>query len=405
MSPSFSHADEHMLKYTLKCSLYYLVNGSQRIRDSRKEGKIEEITSSTLEFQEYMLDTLNKGALSLMLSIGHRTGLFDVMGSMDKPSTSQDIADKARLNERYVREWLGAMVVSKIVDYSSEDKAYYLGGAKADFLTRAGEASGSYNFASAMQWIPTCAKVEDQIVRCFEKGGGVPYSSFARFHEVMAEDSTQTVLAALFDGIIPLVKGLQNELENGISVLDIGCGSGRAVNAMAHRFPRSKFTGYDISEEAIINARQEASRLVNTNVTFEVKDVSESEQLSISRLRKFDLVTAFDAIHDQRDPASVLRNIANLLRPETGTFLMQDISASSALENNIDHPIGPFLYAVSCMHCMTVSLAEDGAGLGTVWGKEKAVEMLRDAGFGTIEVKELPHDFQNYYMIARTKMK
>jgi 2-polyprenyl-3-methyl-5-hydroxy-6-metoxy-1,4-benzoquinol methylase len=405
MSPNSSQAHEHTLKYNGKCSLYYLADIGHHVEGSKKENKLGEIPSPAVKFQEYMLDTLNKAALSLMLSIGHRTRLFDLMSALDKPSTSEEIADRAKLNERYVREWLGAMVVSKIIDYDPKDRVYCLDKAKANFLTRAGEAAGSYNFASAMQWIPTCAQVEDQIIRCFEKGGGVPYSSFKRFHEVMAEDSTQTVVAALFDLIIPLVGGLQNRLDSGILVLDIGCGSGRALNMMAQRFPRSKFIGYDISEEAVIRARQEATRLGNTNVTFEVKDVSDIEQLSGSLLGKFDLITAFDAIHDQRDPESVLRNIANLLRPETGTFLMQDIAASSSLENNIDHPIGPFLYAASCMHCMTVSLAENGAGLGTVWGKERALEMLREAGFANVEVKELPHDFQNYYMIAMTKQK
>ncbi len=373
-------------------------------RDSQhSQNLVVDDASSSLAFQEYMLDTLNKGALSLMLSVGHRTGLFDVVGSLDKPSTSKEIANIAKLNERYVREWLGAMVVGKIIDYNPGPKTYQLDRTKANFLTRTGEASGSYNFAAAMQWIPTCAQVEDQIVKCFVRGGGVPYSSFRRFHEVMAEDSAQTVVVALFDAIIPLVKGLQDKLESGVLALDIGCGSGRAVNMMAHRFPKSKFTGYDISDEAISKARLEASRLGNTNATFEVKDVSQSDQCLISSKRQFDLITAFDAIHDQRDPASVLRNIASLIRPKTGVFLMQDIAASSALENNIDHPIGPFLYTASCMHCMTVSLAEKGAGLGTVWGKEKALEMLREAGFADIEVKHLPHDFQNYYMIAKTR--
>ena len=117
--------------------------------------------------------------------------------------------------------------------------------------------------------------------------------------------------------------------------------------------------------------------------------------------KNFDLVVAFDAIHDQRDPASVLKNIAQVINPNGGIFLMQDILGSSFLEKNINHPLGPFLYTFSCMHCMTVSLAQNGAGLGAMWGKEKAIEMLKTSGFTNVEVKTLAHDFQNYYYIAK----
>lgn len=104
-------------------------------------------------------------------------------------------------------------------------------------------------------------------------------------------------------------------------------------------------------------------------------------------------------MHDQAEPAAVLKGIADALRPD-GVYLMQDIAGSSHVHNNLDHPIGPFLYTISCMHCMTVSLAQDGVGLGAMWGEEKAREMLREAGFTGVEVKQLPHDFQNSYYIA-----
>jgi 2-polyprenyl-3-methyl-5-hydroxy-6-metoxy-1,4-benzoquinol methylase len=133
-----------------------------------------------------------------------------------------------------------------------------------------------------------------------------------------------------------------------------------------------------------------------TNVDFEQKDIT-----LVNEHNTYDLITAFDAIHDQAKPDVVLAVIAKALRPE-GTFLMQDIAASSDLHNNIDHPVGPLLYTISCMHCMTVSLAQNGMGLGTMWGEEKAREMLSDAGFSHIETKKLAHDFQNiYYIITK----
>ncbi|MGD2063125.1 MAG: methyltransferase domain-containing protein [Nitrospirota bacterium] len=341
-------------------------------------------------FADRMIDLLNDGALTLMISIGHRAGLFDAMAELPA-ATCEEIAVAAGLNERYVREWLGAMVSGDIVRYYPESATYHLPPEHAASLTRSATPN---NVAVFAQYIPLLGQVEDRVVECFHRGGGVPYSAYPRFHEVMAEDSGQTVVAALLDDILPLVPGLVEALTAGIDVLDVGCGRARALLLLARTFPNSRFTGYDLSAEAIDAARAAARSLGLTNVRLAVRDVT-----NIGEAAAYDLITAFDAVHDQARPAAVLREIATALRPG-GTFLMQDIQASSHLHNNVDHPIGPFLYTISCMHCMTVSLAVDGAGLGAVWGEEQAVDMVRNAGFRQVTVHRLPHDFQNNYYVA-----
>src|SRR5215218_853891 len=205
-------------------------------------------------FAGKMLDILNGGTVSLMISVGHQTRLFDVMSKLP-PSTSEQIASAANLNERYVREWLAAMVTGGIVEHDPEGGTYRLPPEHAAFLTRAATPD---NIAVTAQFIPVLACVEDRIVKSFKNGGGVPYSAYTRFHEVMAEDSGQTVVAALTDYILPLVPGLTGLLEAGIDVLDVGCGSGRALDLMARKFPESRFVGYDFSEEAIARARAAA---------------------------------------------------------------------------------------------------------------------------------------------------
>lgn len=347
-------------------------------------------TPTDVSFETQMLDIMNKSALALMISVGHRSNLFDTLSRLP-PSSSSHIAKTANLNERYVREWLGAMVTSKIINYDPKKELFSLPKEKAAFLTN----NGSYNFASSMQFIPVLAQVEDQILHCFKNGGGVPYESYTRFHDVMAEESNQTVLAGLIDKILPLVPGLIEKLEKGINVLDVGCGSGRALNLMAKTFQNSNFVGYDLSAEAIQNAKNESKNLGLSNTHFEKHDVT-----NFNKKEHFDLITAFDAIHDQAHPDRVLKNIRISLRPN-GVFLMQDIGASSMLENNVDHPIAPYLYTVSCLHCMTVSLAQGGKGLGAMWGKETATKMLYDAEFSQVTVKQLPHDPINYYYVAK----
>ena len=343
-------------------------------------------------FAGRMIGTLNEGAIVVMTSIGHRTGLFDTMAGLPY-STSEEIAGTANLSERYVREWLGAMTVGGIVEHDPQDATYYLPPEHAAFLTRAATPD---NIAVTAQFISVMGSVEDDIVEVFRRGGGVPYSAFPRFHEVMAEDSGQTVVAALVDHILPLVPGLTERLEAGIEVLDVGSGSGRALNLMARAFPRSRFTGYDISEEGVLRAIVEAKKHGSTNVRFEVKDAS-----ALDETRHYDLITTFDVIHDQARPAAVLESIARALKDD-GVYLMQDIAGSSHVHNNIDHPLGPFLYTISTMHCTTVSLAEGGEGLGTMWGEEKAREMLAEAGFRNVKTRRLDHDIAtNYYVVRK----
>jgi SAM-dependent methyltransferase len=337
---------------------------------------------------------LNAGALSLMVSIGHRTGLFDAMAGLP-PATSSEIASKAHLQERYVREWLGAMVAAGVVDYHAPSQAYRLPREHAAYLTRVAEPS---NFAVFAQYIPLLRSVEDDVVRCFGEGGGVPYARYERFHEVMAEDSGQTVLPVLKDHILPLVPGLIERLEAGIRVLDVGCGRGRALNLMAGWFPDSRFVGLDLSEEAIAFAREEAKRRGRANVAFSVRDLCRFDEEA--ERAAFDLITTFDAVHDQANPRAVLRGIRLALAAD-GVYLAQDIKGSSHVHLNREHPVGTLLYTISCMHCMTVSLAQNGEGLGAMWGREQAEELMREAGFRSIEVHELPHDFQNYYYVCR----
>ena len=343
------------------------------------------------EFGQRLLATLNQGATALMMSIGHRTGLFDTLATLP-PSTSEDVAEHAMLNERYVREWLNAMVTARIVDYDRARDTYFLPREHAALLTRSASPD---NLAVVAQFFSVLGSVEDDIVECFRSGGGVPYERFSRFHDVMAEESGQTVVAALMDHILPLAPGATSAMESGIDVLDIGCGCGRALNLMASRFPNSRFKGIDISREAIEKATREASARRLGNITFEVADAAAFEEPS-----RYHFITAFDAIHDQAHPDRVLRCVHAALRPG-GTFLMQDIAGSSFVDENMDHLLAPFFYTISTMHCMTVSLASGGMGLGTLWGRQKAVSMLQDAGFQRVDIRDLPHDKLNHYYIAR----
>lgn len=344
-------------------------------------------------FAQRYLGHLNSAGIMMMSSIGYRTGLFEALRKTG-PTTSADLATAAGLNERYVREWLGAMTAGGIVECDETGSVFSLPAAHAAMLTDVNNT----NIGHIAQFISVLGRVEDQIVECFQKGGGVPYSEYPRFHEVMALESTKTVVEAIFDSILPLVPGLIELLERGIRVVDVGCGRGRALLEMAGRFPDSQFVGYDLSEEPIAWARDEVARLGLRNIVFVQRDLSSFH--ADAPEGEFDLVTAFDAVHDQARPDNLLAGIRRALKPD-GVFLMQDIGSATNVAENRDHPIGPFMYTISCMHCMTVSLAQGGLGVGAAWGEELTKKFLAKAGFSQIDRHTLEHDIQNYYYIAR----
>lgn len=343
------------------------------------------------KFAGRMIGVLNDASLALMVSLGHRTGLFDTMETL-APSTSEAIAESAGLNERYVREWLGAMATAKVVEYDAKARTYVLPKEHAASLTR---SSGAANLAPWLRFVPFVARVEDQVVDCFRRGGGVPYAEYVGFSEAMHEASAPMFEAVLMGEVLPMTPDISRKLQSGIDVLEVGCGTGHALMLMAKQFPESRFTGYDLLESNIAQGQERAAAGGIGNATFELKDV-----VTMTHEGSFDLVTAFDTVHDQAQPDVLLSGITRALKPG-GTFLMSDVKASTHLENNLDHPIGTFGYAVSCMHCMTVSLARDGMGLGAMWGEEKAKEMIEAAGMELTEVRQAEGDPLNNFYIAR----
>ncbi len=342
-------------------------------------------------FAGKMVGVMNGASLAFMISIGHRTELFDKMANM-APSTSEEIAASTGLNERYIREWLGAMLAGGIVDYDPATKKYALPAEHAMSITR---AAGPGNLAAFAQFFSEMGNVESGVVGAFKNGGGVPYSQFPRFQELMREESAGVFDATLIASTLPLVPGLIERLQSGIDVADVGCGAGHAINLMAQAFPKSRFTGYDFSDEGVARGRAEAKELGLTNAAFEVKDAA-----TLDGSKLFDFITTFDSIHDQAKPRRVLKGVHDALKPG-GTYLCVDIAASSDVHDNKDHPLGAFLYTISTMHCMTVSLALGGEGLGTAWGEQMARELMAEAGFRDISVKQVEGDILNNYYIAK----
>jgi ubiquinone/menaquinone biosynthesis C-methylase UbiE len=341
------------------------------------------------EFGAKLLQIYTGAMLTNLINIGYRTGLFEAAAA--GPSTIEELSGRAGLHQRYVREWLGAMTTGGIFDYDEASQQFALCPDRAALLT----GDQAANVAPVSGMIVHTSKHVPALAHCFKHGGGVGYDAFRpEFTKCMDDVWRRIFDEHLVEGFLGRVDGLDARLRTGIRVLDIGCGTGHAVNVMARAYAASSFVGFDVAEDAIEAARQEAGEMDLRNVEFAVQDVTRLPPGS-----SFDLITAFDAVHDQREPAMVLKGTCDALRPN-GLFMMIEFKFESDIADNISNPFAALYYAFSTMHCTTVSLAAGGPGLGAVWGDRTAKAMLRDAGFSRIERLDSPRP-QNCIYVCR----
>jgi 2-polyprenyl-3-methyl-5-hydroxy-6-metoxy-1,4-benzoquinol methylase len=328
------------------------------------------------------------------------------MSTIGRPATSHAIAQASGLQERYVREWLSAMHTGGVIECfdpstaaaTSENNGELLWHLPAEYVPVLCQSE----LISLAQMMPQMGCVEDDLVRVFKEGGGVPYDRYGRFQEIMAGISASTVLPNLLSKYVPMIPECHERLLNGINVLDVGCGRGKALIMLAKEYPNSRFFGYDLSVDSMNEAAKESKNLGLQNIEFKIVDLSNFHLES--PVASFDVILAFDAIHDQGQPQNVLNGIFRALKPG-GNFLMYDIYATGDPRTDKEQvPGSPFLYTVSYFHCMTVSLAQkDGCGLGNMWGCPKAMKMLKLAGFQSVELKRDPQDTNACYVAFKAE--
>jgi SAM-dependent methyltransferase len=326
-----------------------------------------------------------------LVAVGDSTGLLAALAA--GPATSEELSERSGLSERHVREWLSGMATAGIAEHDETTGRFSLPPARAAALV--GDAPS--NVAPLLTASAYLARYGPAVERTMREGGGIPYSEYQPEFATLTDGINRRLYdAALIDGYVGAAPGLIERLCEGLRVLDVGCGSGHVVNLIGRAFPASTVTGYDISDDGLAMGRGEAAAWGLENVRFERCDVA-----SFPAGDRFDLVTAFDAIHDQAQPRRVLRQIHDALTPG-GLFLMVDMNASSSVHANIGNPVAPYFYWVSLFHCMQVSLAEGGEGLGTAWGVELATELLHEAGFSSVDrVPAPPADPVNAIFVAR----
>jgi 2-polyprenyl-3-methyl-5-hydroxy-6-metoxy-1,4-benzoquinol methylase len=345
-------------------------------------------TAAVEEFAAKLVEIITGGLLTSLIEIGWRTRLFELATA--GPATSAELAERGGLQERYVREWLAAMATAGIFEYDAVNRRFWLPVEHAAVLT-----GDTYDNLAPVAFLVSVIirKGEGAVAKCFTEGGGVPWDAYLpEMHDVMDALWQPMYRDILVQQVLPLAPGLVEKLETGTRVADVACGSGNGTLTMARRFPNSTFVGYDQDTAAIAVARSRVEGL--TNISFDVADAA-----TLTSDQPFGTAFVFNAIHDQARPLEVLTSIRSILEPG-GTLLMDEPRISSHLEDNIGNPVAPMTYSISLLHCMPVSLAEGGAGLGTGWGEQVALALLSDAGFGPVEVHDAPGDASNAIFVT-----
>lgn len=338
-------------------------------------------------------ELLNGSAVALALGVASRTGLLRALSQ--EPSTVENIAKVSKLHPRYVEEILAVLVCGKVAILTEEQPAKYSLSAET---SSALDGMGLY--FEELPLLTRCAF--DEVVSAASTGGGVDPGCYGSFGAWMGKLADEKHEKQLISKLLPLLGGgsMVSKLDaSGAEVLDVGCGEGTAACLIAERFPKVQVHGLDAFEPSIQGAQRRANERQLQNVHFLRGDASAFARPEL--MNRFDLVTSFDVIHDLTRPDATLQEIRKVLKAD-GIFVMVDIRAETGVAKNLGHPMAPFLYTVSLMHRMPQGMNDGGPGLGMMWGRQKALSMLQEAGF-EVEVVEMEFDTFNDCYVCRPR--
>ena len=335
---------------------------------------------------------MNGATVSMMVCLGDTLGLYGAMAEAGEVS-SETLAERTGLHERWVREWLYAQAASGLIEFKDGERFSLSPEAVAVLVDENHPANG----IGMLSQVPDLARNLERLPEAFRTGVGLPYDALGE----QGARGIERGLAPWFRSMLvsealPRVEGLRERLQRGVKAADVGCGSGVALLEMAKAFPDSEFHGYDISQHALARAEENRQAARVSNVIFH-----DASRDPLPDDHRFGLVTTFDCLHDMTDPLGVIRSIREAIA-EDGIWLVADIKAKPSFAENVDrNPMAAMMYGLSVMVCMSSSLsAPGGAGLGTLGLHADLLrEWSESAGFQRFEPLDLGHPVNAFYVV------
>ena len=311
-----------------------------------------------------------------LMVMGEKLGLYKAMAGAG-PMSSDDLAEKTGVAERSVREWLGNQAAGGYITYDPDTDRYTLPDEHA--LALADEDSPFY-ILGVYESIASLYADEDRITEAFRSGEGMGWHE----HDHRLFRGTERFFRPGYRGNlvaewIPALDGVQEKLERGAKVADIGCGHGASTIIMAEAFPNSEFFGFDYHEASIAAAREAAERAgVADRISFAVASAKDYPG------EGYDLVCMFDCLHDMGDPVGAAAHVRDTLADD-GTWMIVEPMAGDSVAENLN-PVGRVFYGASTVICTPASLAQEvGLALGAQAGEARLSEVIKEGGFGTVK--------------------
>ncbi len=338
---------------------------------------------------ERLRSILAGASVAMMLQLGRTLGLYSALKDAGSV-TSDGLADRTGLHERWLREWLYGQASAGIIEYCG-DGYFELSEASATLLV---DDSHLMFMGGNIDGLSHRMKVLERLPDAFRTGVGLSWDDRGAEAVSLTEGAFRNwYRQVLVPVALPLLDGVLDRLQTGSKVADVGCGGGIALIEMARAYPRSRFHGYEISEIALERAEANRSDSGTENVIFH--NVSDDP---IPADESFDLITTFDCLHDMTHPQRIAAAIRQALRSD-GVWFVVDINGEATFEDNLTKPMASVMYANSVLSCMSAGLSEpDGAGLGTLGLPEPAVRQLAEvAGFSRFRRIGLTHPINAFY--------
>jgi len=329
-----------------------------------------------MEFLGKIVNDMGAVASAPMVVIGDKLGLYREMAKTG-PLTPSELAVKTGTAERYVREWLNNQAAGGYATYDENTGKYYLSEEQAFCLA---DENSPGSVLGAFQIAMSLFKDEPKIREAFRSGGGVEWGE----HDPDLFEGTERFfrsgyLANLTSSWIPSLEGMEEKLNNGAKVADVGCGHGASTIIMAKAYLKSHFIGFDYHEPSIIEARNRAKKEgLSDRVKFEVAKATDFPG------NDYDLVAIFDALHDMADPVGTVTHISKILKP-SGTLMLVEPFAKDEIKDNMN-PIGRLFYGASTMVCVPCSLASNGPALGAQAGPKRLEGVVKAGGFKNFRI-------------------